>query len=326
VSAKEKAEIIALVTGSELPCRRALARLGLARSTYYRWLRKETEGRLEDRKGGSSIPWNRISPEEETRVLTEARASPELSCRQLACTLTDGGSMYVSESTVYRILKRKGLIRPAEIVGFKAAKAYRRKTKRPNELWASDCCHLRVTDWGWYYLETVMDDFSRFILSWDLKTDMTGRSLEDVVQQAVDFTGMTDVPVEDRTVLLSDNGAGYLSQQFNQYLHLVGIRHITASPFHPQTNGKIERYHRTLKGEINQVPYDVPSELKEAIRAFIEYYNYRRYHEGLGNVAPYDAYTGRHLEIIQRRREVKSRTLEARMDYNRIARKQGHGR
>jgi transposase InsO family protein len=325
VSAKEKAGIIALVTGSELPCRRALARLGLARSTYYRWLQRQTEGRLEDRKGGSSIPWNKISPEEEARVLAGARASPELSCRQLACTLTDAGSMYVSESTVYRILKREGLIRPAEIVGFKAAKEYRRKTKRPNELWASDCCHLRVIDWGWYYLETVMDDFSRFILGWDLKTDMTGGSLEDVVQQAVDFTGMTDVPVEDRTVLLSDNGAGYLSQQFNQYLHLVGIRHITASPFHPQTNGKIERYHRTVKGKINQVPYDMPSELKEAIRAFIEHYNYRRYHEGLGNVTPYDVYTGRHLEIIQRRKEVKSRTLKARRDYNRTAREQGKG-
>jgi transposase InsO family protein len=283
------------------------------------------EGKLEDRKGGSSIPWNKISPEEETRVLAEARASPELSCRQLACTLTDSGSMYVSESTVYRILKREGLIRPAEIIGFKAAKEYRRKTKRPNELWATDCCHLRVIDWGWYYLETVMDDFSRFILGWDLKTDMTGESLEDVVQQAVDFTGMTDVPVENRTVLLSDNGAGYLSQQFNQYLHLVGIRHITASPFHPQTNGKIERYHRTVKGEINQMPYDMPRELKEAIRAFIEYYDYRRYHEGLGNVTPYDAYTGKHLEIIQKRREAKSKTLEARRDYNRAVREQGQG-
>jgi len=325
MSAQGKAEIIALVTGSELPCRRALAQLGLPRSTYYRWLKRQAEGKLEDRKGSSSIPWNKISLEEEAMVLAEARASLELSARQLACKITDTEHIYISESTVYRILKREGLIKPAEIIGFKAAKEYCRKTKRPNELWASDCCHLRVTYWGWYYLETVMDDFSRFILGWDVKTDMTGGSLEDVVQQAVDFTGMTDVSVEDRTVLLSDNGAGYISQQFNQYLRLVGIRHITASPFHPQTNGKIERYHRTLKGEINQVPYDMPSELKEAIRAFIEYYNYRRYHEGLGNVTPYDVYTGRHIEIIQRRKEVKSRTLEARRGYNRTARKQGHG-
>jgi hypothetical protein len=118
--------------------------------------------------------------------------------------------------------------------------------------------------------------------------------------------------------------AGYLSQQFNQYLRLVGIRHITASPFHPQTNGKIERYHRTLKGKIGRVPHDMPSELKEAIMAFIEYYNYRRYHEGLGNVTPYDVYTGRHLEIIRRRKEAKSKTLEARRDYNRTARDKGH--
>jgi putative transposase len=143
------------------------------------------------------------------------------------------------------------------------------------------------------------------------------------VQQAVDFTGMTDIPVEDRTVLLSDNGAGYISQQFNQYLRLVGIKHITASPFHPQTNGKIERYHRTIKREINQVPYEMPGELKEAIKAFIEYYNYRRYHEGLANVTPWDVYTGRHHEIILTRKEVKIRTLQERRGYNRTARKEG---
>jgi transposase InsO family protein len=324
VSAAGKIELLKLVAHSGLPRSRALFQLKLPRSTYYRWLQRLNEGRLKDKKGGSAIPWNRLSPEEETKILTKARASPELSCRQLALTLTDSGSMYVSESTVYRILKREGLIKPAEIIGFKAAKEYHRKTTRPNELWASDCCHLRVTDWGWYYLETVMDDFSRFILAGDLKTDMTGGSLEDVVQQAVDFTGMTDVPVEDRTVLLSDNGAGYISQQFNEYLRLVGIRHIAASPFHPQTNGKMERYHRTIKGEINQVPYDMPGELKKAIKAFIEYYNYHRYHEGLGNVTPYDVYTGRHHEIIQKRKEEKSRTLQVRKDYNRSAREQSN--
>ena len=93
----------------------------------------------------------------------------------------------------------------------------------------------------------------------------------------------------------------------------------------PQTNGKIERYHRTLKGEINRLPHEVPGELKEAIRGFIEYYNYRRYHEGLGNVTPYDVYTGRHHEIIQRRKEAKSRTLVARRDYNGSARKESNG-
>jgi putative transposase len=148
VSAKEKAEILALVNGSGLPCCRALAQLGLARSTYYRWLKRLSEGRLEDRKGGSPIPWNKIRSDEENQILAEARASPQLSCRQLAWKITDSGSTYVSESTVYRVLKREGLIKPAEIVGFKASKEYRRKTKKPNELWASDCCHLKVVEWG----------------------------------------------------------------------------------------------------------------------------------------------------------------------------------
>jgi transposase InsO family protein len=321
VSGKQKVEIIGLVTGSGLPCARALAQLRLPRSTYYRWLKRLGEGRLEDRKGGARVPWNRIRPEEQAKILAEARASPELSCRQIALSITDSSHEYISESTVYRVLKREGLIKSAEIIGFKAAKEYHRKTNRPNELWATDCCHLRVADWGWYYLVTVMDDYSRFILGWDLKSDMAGGSLEDVVQLAVDATGMTSVPVEDRTLLLSDNGAGYISSQFNEYLRLVGIRHITASPFHPQTNGKIERYHRSLKGEINIQPYDMPSQLRAAINAFVEYYNYRRYHEGLGNVKPHDVYTGKHLEIIARRKEVKSRTLRDRMRYNDTARK-----
>ena len=320
MSAEGKAEILTLVADSGLSRSKALAQLKLPRSTYYRWLKRLGEGRLKDRKGGSPVPWNRLRPEEEERVLAEARASPELSARQLACAITDCGSGYISESTVYRILRKEGLIKPAEIVGFKAGKEYRRKTKQPNELWATDCCHLKVIDWGWYYLVTVMDDFSRFILAWDLKVDMAGGSLEEVVQSAVDFTSMTGVPLEDRTVLLSDNGAGYISQQFNEYLRAVGIKHITASPFHPQTNGKIERYHRSLKGELSQAPYDMPSEMKEAISAFIDYYNYRRYHQGLGNVTPYDVYTGKHLEIIQKRREAKSRTSAERRSYNRAAR------
>jgi putative transposase len=326
VSAVEKSEILALVAGSGLPRRKALEHLGLPRSTYYRWLKRKSEGSLQDKKGGSAIPWNKLKSGEVIRILTRARASPELSARQLALRLIDDERWYVSESTVFRILKREGLIKPAEVVGFKAGKEYHRKTKRPNELWATDCSHIKVFDWGWYYLVTVMDDYSRFILAWELKSDMAAGSLIDVVQKAVDVTGMTDIPVEDRTVLLSDNGAGYISRQFGEYLRLVGVRHIVASPYHPQTNGKIERYHRSLRGEINQLPYDMPSVLEEAIAAFIEYYNYRRYHEGLCDVTPHDVYKGRNLEILRKRKEAKSRTLQERRDYNRTARERDNSR
>jgi len=150
MNAAEKSEILALVADSGLPGRRALAQLGFPKSTYYRWLRRQTERGLQDKKGGSPTPWNKLRPEEEEKILSQARASPELSPRQLALRIIDAKGLYVSESTVYRVLKREGLIKPVEVVGFKAGKEYHRKTKGPNELWATDCAHLKVVDWGWY--------------------------------------------------------------------------------------------------------------------------------------------------------------------------------
>ena len=320
MEASQKAEILNLVAGSSLSTAGALSRLGLAKSTYYRWRQRQAEGRLEDRKGGSKRPWNKLRPEEEEVILAQARERPELSPRQLALHITDSQGFYVSESSAYRLLKREGLVRAARIVGFKAEKEYQRKTTRPHELWATDCAHLKVMEWGWYYLVTVMDDYSRFILAWELQPSMAAPCLIEVMQHAVDFTGMSDVAVEDRTALLSDNGAGYLSSRFNQYLQLVGIRHITASPYHPQTNGKVERYQRTVKGEVNLSNYGLPSDLAEAIGAFVEYYNYERYHEGLGNVTPWEVYTGKREEVLEARKEVKTRTLETRRGYNGLVR------
>ncbi len=262
MSVSEKAEILTVVAASPPNKRQSLALMGIPRRTYYNWVRREKESELGEGKSRSGRPWNKVKAEEEKLVIDQARASPELSPRQLALRLVDQYGCWLSESTVYRILRREGLVKRAEIKGFAAGKEYHHKTKRPNEMWATDCSYLRVIDWGYYYLVTVMDDYSRYILTWNLKRDMTSESLIDVIQQAIDVTGMCQVPVEDRTSLLSDNGAGYISRAFGDYLRLVGIKHILAAPFHPQTNGKIERYHHTLKGEINQVPYEMPSELR----------------------------------------------------------------
>ncbi len=145
--AAEKGQVLALAA-SALPRRRALAELGLPKSTYYRWLRRQAEAKLQDKQGSSRLPWNKLRPEEEEVILAQARASPELSPRQLALSITDSEGLYLSESSVYRILKREGLIKAAEVVGFKAGKEYHRKTRRPNELWATDCAHLKVTGWS----------------------------------------------------------------------------------------------------------------------------------------------------------------------------------
>jgi len=142
-------------------------------------------------------------------------------------------------------------------------------------MWATDASYFKVIGWGYYYMVTVTDNYSRFILAHKLQQDMTSDSFIEVVQEAVDETGMTEIPVADRTRLLSDNGSGYVSRAFNDYLQLVGIRHILAVPYHPQTNGKLERYHMALS-----------------------------------NVTPADVLNGRREQILQRRREVQLQTID----------------
>jgi len=315
MSTAAKVGVLTRVEGGKEAKRHVLARLNISKSTYYRWRKRARDGRLEDRPGGSKISWNRLTPQEESLVLRLAYEKPELSSRQLSAWITDHQGFSVSESTVYRILKRKGLIKSPEM-RMVAGKEYHRKTTAPHQMWATDASYFKVPGWGYYYLVTVMDDYSRFILAWKLQRDMTAYSLIEVVQDAIDATHMTEVPVEDRTKLLSDNGSGYLARTFREYLRLVGVKHIVAAPFHPQTNGKIERYHQTVKRDVNQVPYDFPSKLEVAIKDFVDYYNYRRYHKALGNVTPADVLEGRREQILQRRKEVKTRTSKDRREFN----------
>lgn len=315
MSLQEKEEVLAQVEEVGWGKRKLLAQLHVPRSTYYRWRSQQRQGKLGASSQDARIPWNRLSSEEEAIVLAAARKDPDLSSRQLAAWITEHQDFSVSEATVYRILRRAGLVKSPEMK-LLAGKEYPRKTTGPHQLWATDASYFRVVGWGYYYLVTVMDDYSRFILAWKLQRDMTADSLIEVVQLAVDATGMTEVPVEDRTSLLSDNGSGYVSRAFRDYLHLVGIHHILASPFHPQTNGKLERYHQSIKQEVNQIPYEMPADLEQAIANFVNYYNYRRYHKALSNVTPDDVLQGRRDSILARRKEVKAQTLRRRQVHN----------
>ena len=320
MSGAEKAEVLDKVASSGLPKRGILGGLGVHRSTYYRWLRRKERKGLEDDVGGGNPSWNKLTSQEIDYVLSAAREMPKLSCRQLAAWTTDNQGFSVSESTVYRILRREGLVKRAEML-LAAGKEYHRKTTGPHQKWATDASYFRVVGWGYYYRVTVMDDHSRFILVHRLQRDRTSDSfIIEVVPEAVDRTGMDQIPITDRTRLLSDNGPGYVSRAFRDYLGRVGIKHILATPVHPPTNGKLERYHQTLKRDVNQLPYGMPSDLEAAIVAFVSYYNYRHYHKALGNMTPSDVLKGRRQEILLRRKEVLVQTIERRRQHNRAIR------
>ena len=190
--------------------------------------------------------------------------------------------MYVSESTVYRILKEAGLIKPPETKGFPAGKEFHTKTARPNELWQSDASYFFVVGWGYYYLISVLDDYSRMIVGWRVQTSMSSADIIEVVQDAVEFTGQPTAPVEPGPALLSDNGPGFLSRALDEF----------------QTNGKLERYHRTAKAKVNVFVHHSLEELVAAMEGFVRYYNYERYHEALGNITPADMYHGRQDALL----------------------------
>ena len=221
MSTDEKAQVLEKVETSHGPKRKAMAKLHVPKSTYYRWRARQRQGRLEEDRRYPGPSWNRLSPQEESVVLEVAMEYTDLSSRQVAAWITDNKDFSVSESTVYRLLRCQGLVKSPEMK-VAAGNEYHTKTRRPHQMWATDASYFRVAGWGFYYLVTVMDDFSRFILAWKLQRDMTSDSFIEVVQDAVDLTGMTEVPMEDRTRLLSDNGPGYVSRSSRDYLHLAG--------------------------------------------------------------------------------------------------------
>jgi len=319
MSTGRKREVIELVRRSPVSKRVTLAELGMASSTYYRWqrrLRTEGEAGLVDRKPEPQSVWNRLRPAERDAIVREALRQPDRSPRELACWLTDHAGFTVSESTVYRVMKRHGLIPAVRPETFPAGKEYHIKTTRINEQWQSDASYFFVVGWGFYYFISVLDDYSRKILAWALKRDMTSGSISEVIEQAIAWTGVKEVPVEDRTRLLTDNGSSYVSKAFDLYLDMHGIRHIRCAPYHPQTNGKIERFHQSMKTRLNLLVYTSPESLERAMEEFIQFYNHERYHEGVGNVTPADVYYGRREDILKRRKEQKEQTILQRLEYN----------
>jgi putative transposase len=319
MAAEFKLEILRAVEACPLPVVEALKQLGIPRSTYYRWrrnFRRRGGAGLHDRPSSRSRVWNQILPAERDRVLELAWLYAEWSPRELSCYLTDNGGFSISESSVYRILKAEGLIREMELKTFPASPEYHLKTSGPNEQWQTDATYLLIKNWGWYYLISVLEDFSRRILAWRLQSAMTAADFSEVVEAACEATGIQEAPLERRPRLVTDNGSALISKDFGQYLEAKGLGHILASPYHPQTTGKIERYHRSCKERINLIVWETPEELEQEIAVFIDYYNRRRYHEALGNVTPDDVYFGRRDSIQTKRRRLKAKTLAHRRALN----------
>ena len=312
--ASEKLEIIQLVEQSPLPVRRTLEKLGIPRATFYRWYDLYRTGgpeALADRSPRPDRVWNRIPDAVREQIIKLALDEPALSPRELALRFTDTENYFVSEASVYRLLKAHDLIASPAFIVMKAADEFKDKTTAPNQLWQTDVTYLKVIGWGgacqgscdaehrwmagrgWFYLSTILDDFSRYIIAWKLCSTMTAEDVTATLELALKASGLDQAKVIHRSRLLSDNGSSYIAADLAKWLTGQKMAHIRGAPYHPMTQGKIKRWHQTLKNRILLENYYLPGDLEAQIEAFVADYNYLRYHEGIGNLTPADVYFGR---------------------------------
>jgi putative transposase len=315
----EKMEVIRIVENSPLSVKQTLSELNINRSTFYKWYKQYQEGgyeALENRYRPPKQFWNAVPSWEKKKVVAIALEHPEMSPRELACYITDKRKYYLSESTVYRILKAHDLVTSPVYTVVTALDKFPHPTRAPNQLWQTDFTYFKVVQWGWYYLCTILDDYSQYILAWRLCSGMATDDVKQTLEDAIRFTGIGNPKVLPRPRLLSDNGPCYISKALGSYLEQEGIGHTRGKPYHPMTQGKIERYHRSMKNILLLENYYSPSELQYHIEIFVDYYNNYRYHEALNNVTPADVYYGRDREILTRREQIKKKTLLLRRRQN----------
>ena len=313
-SASSKYEIIREVEQSALGISRTLKQIGIARSTFYNWYDRYLSGgldALQDKKPCPTSVWNKVPDDKRKQLIDLALDEPELSPRELALRFTEEQGYFLSESSAYRILKEQNLITSPVWIVMKAANKFNQPTTAINQLWQTDFTYLKVTGWGWYYLSTIMDDYSRYIVSWRLCSSMTASDVSATLQDALKAAGLQR---KQRPRLLSDNGPCYVSSELKSWLNEHDMTHTRGKPYHPMTQGKIERWHRTMKDKILLEHYYLPEDLERQIEKFINHYNTRRYHESLNNLTPEDVWLGRGEKILEQRRKIKQKTLTLRKE------------
>ena len=295
----------------------------IPRTTFYRWYDRYQLGgpeALEDQSPRPSRVWNRIPDDVRQRIVDLALDVPELSPRELAVRFTDTENYFVSEASVYRLLKSLDLITSRAFIVIKAANEFKDKTTAINQLWQTDFTYLKVIGWGWMYLSTILDDYSRYIIAWKLCTTMQASDVTETLELALQASGCDQAHVAHKPRLLSDNGSSYVSGELAEWLGDKKMGHVRGAPYHPQTQGKIERWHQTLKNRILLDNYFFPADLEAQIEVFVDHYNHQRYLESINNLTPADVYFGRGQIILKQRERIKVKTMEnRRLQYRKYA-------
>ena len=289
--------VLTFSTRTELSARWVLAHLGVAPTQFHRWV--ERYGRVNAHN--AQIPRDHWLTEAERQAIMAYHEThaPE-GYRRLTFMMLDADVVAVSPATVYRVLKSAGVLDRWNGKPSKKGTGFVQPLL-PHEHWHIDVSYINIAG-TFYYLCAILDGASRYIVHWELREQMTTADVETVIQRA------RERYPDARPRIISDNGPQFIARDFKEFIRLSGMTHVRTSPYYPQSNGKLERWHQTLK--VTTIRPGAPQSLEEARRmvaAFVEYYNHQRLHSAIGFIAPADLLAGR-AEAIW---EARDRKLEA---------------
>jgi transposase InsO family protein len=291
---------------TELPVRRILGWAELAPGRFYDW--RNRYGKANEHNG--KVPRDHwLLPWEVRAILAFHEQHPLDGYRRIAFMMLDEGLVAASATTVYRVLKAAGVLDRWNGKPSKKGTGFHQPV-RPHEHWHIDITYINIAG-TFYYLAAILDGYSRFILHWELRESMKEAEIEIILQRAKE-----KFP-DARPRIISDNGPQFIARDFRSFIRLSGMTHVRTSPYYPQSNGKLERWNKTLK--TTTIRPRSPATLDEArklVTVFVEHYNTQRLHSAIGYVTPADKLAARELEIWAER----DRRLEAAREQRRLAR------
>lgn len=291
---------------TDLPTCRLLRWLGLRENKFYEWTSRFEQP---NRHNGQMPRAHWISDEEEQQVLQFQELHPEEGYRVLTYMMMDAGVVAVSPSTTYRILSRHQRLSVQDREPSRKGLGFEQPSK-PHEHWHIDISYLNILG-TFYYLCTILDGFSRFIVHWEVREQMTSQDVEIIVQRAIESA---ERPPER---IISDNGPQFIARDFKDFLRLKGMKQVRTSPYYPQSNGKLERVNQTIKSE--SIRRTVILSIHDAIKCltdFVAHYNFKRLHSGIQYVAPIHMLLGTAQQVWDHRdlmlKEARSKRVQRR--------------
>lgn len=272
---------------TEIGAGRFIVWLGVTASKFYSW--RERYGRVNEHNGW--IPRDFWLEEWEKQAIVDFHLkNPLEGYRRLTFMMLDADVVAVSPSSVWRVLGQAGLLKKWNGKESRKGTGFEQPLK-PQQHWHIDVSYINICG-TFYYLCSVLDGFSRFIVHWDLRESMTEADIEIILQSA------KEKYPEAKPRIISDNGPQFIARDFKEFIRISGMTHVRTSPYYPQSNGKLERWHQSIKRECIRPGTPLsPEDARRLIASYVDHYNTVRLHSAIGFVTPNDMLAGRQVEI-----------------------------